>query len=291
MSAKVTSLRVDLPQPEPDGIAIPAQPKLLAEIARVFSKPEKVAALIAADPAVSEGVLEVINSPGIGLSKPVEKIEQAVMMLGLDSILNVVNAVLLHSTLQIESNPKLATFWKNAKATAAAAGILASEVTEVKPDDAYLLGLFRDCGIPLIVQKHPSYFSVLEQGYRDQTARIIEIEDKKFGVNHAVVSHLIARAWNLPVPIVQAIKEHHSHRRLMCEGRNQVEAYVDRLVATLKLAEHVSRASVAYGNTVKDQEWDIYKSSILKLINKPPQEILDVVNSIVATLQQTEEYL
>ena len=273
------------------GIAIPPQPTLLADIARVFPNTEKVAALIADYPEISDSVLRVVNSPCIGLPRQVDKIEQAVVMLGLDSVLNVVNAVLLHSTLAVDSDPLLVAFWKNTKATAAAAGMLAINITGVKPDDAYLLGLFRDCAIPLMYQKFPHYFSVLKQGYKDQAARIISIEDKQLKSNHAIVGHLIARAWNLPMPIVQSINDHHSHRRLMCGSCNQVERYTDKLCATLKLAEHVSRASLCYGDTTQDYEWSIYKKNILKLFDKPPQEILDTVNNIVVTLKETEDLL
>lgn len=274
-----------------DGIAIPPRPELLAKIAAIFPNTEKVTALIADDPDISASVLKVVNSPCIGMSRPVEKLEQAVVMLGLDGVMNVVNAVLLHSTLNVDCDSNLRNFWKNTKTTAAAAGMLANEVTGVKPDDAYLLGLFRDCAIPLIYQKFPHYFGILEQGYQDQAARIISIEDKQIKANHAVVGHLIARAWQLPPAIVQAVNDHHSHRRLMCQSANQVEQYTDRLVATLKLAEHVSHTCLTYGNIRRDHEWEIYKKPILNLIDKPPQDILDVVNNILQTLKETDELL
>ena len=279
------------PKDESLGIAIPPQPELLAQIAKVFPKTEKVSALIAQDPQISDSVLRVVNSPCIGLSRPVDKLEQAVVMLGLDSVMNVVNAVLLHSTLNVDSDANLRAFWQNTQATAAAAGMLANELTGVKSDDAYLLGLFRDCAIPLMYQKFPNYFSILQQAYQDHAARIISIEDKQLRANHAVVGHLIARAWNLPRPIVQAINDHHTHRRLMCESKNLVERYVDQLCATLKLAEHVARTSLTYGKTVQDHEWNVYKKPILKLINKPPQEILEIVNSIVVIVKETQDLL
>lgn len=276
---------------EPKGIAIPPKPSLLSDIARVYPNTEKVGALIAEHPGISDGVLKVANSPSLGLPHPVEKLEQAVVMLGLDSVMNVINAVLLQSTLDIKDDPKLIAFWKNTKATAAAAGILAIELTQVKPDDAYLLGLFRDCAIPLMYQSHPNYFRVLETGYKDMAARIITIEDKQFKANHAIVGQLIARAWGLPSPIVQAINDHHSHRRLKCASCNQIEKYIDRLCATLKLAEHVTRTSACYGKINMDYEWNIYKKDILKLIGKEPQEILDVVNATVVTIKETEDLL
>jgi len=271
------------------GIAIPPQPELLAEIAKVFPKTKQVSALIAQDAKISAGVLKVVNSPFIGLSRPVDQLEQAIVLLGLDGVMNIVNAVSLHSTLAVEGDANLQAFWRNTQATAAAAGMLAIELTGVQPHDAYLLGLFRDCAIPLIYQKFPHYFSILHQGYNDQAARIISIEDKQIKANHAVIGHLIARAWRLPKAIIQAVNDHHSHRRLMCESNNQVEVYTDRLCATLKLAEHVSRTSLTYGNTYKDYEWEVYKKPILNLINKPPQEILNIVNAIVETLKETED--
>jgi HD-like signal output (HDOD) protein len=273
------------------GIALPPCPQLLAQIAQVFPKTDKVTALIAAHPAISDGVLKVVNSPSLGMARNIEKLEQAVVLLGLSGVMNVVNAVLLQSTLSINANPPLQEFWKNTKTTAAAAGMLAIELTGVKPEDAYLLGLFRDCAIPLMYQKHRNYFSVLQRGYNDTAARIIIFEDQEFKANHAIISHYIARAWNLPTPIVQAIRDHHSHRRLMCESADPGDIYVDKLVATLKLAEHVAHCAAIYGKTAKDFEWENYKKPILKLIHRKPHEILDIVNNIAMTLQDTEDLL
>ncbi len=90
---------------------------------------------------------------------------------------------------------------------------------------------------------------------------------------------------------MQAINDHHSHRRLKCISCNQVDKYIDRLCATLKLAEHVTRTALCYGETKSDYEWDIYKKDVLKLIDKEPQEILDIVNSVVVTLKETEDLL
>jgi HD-like signal output (HDOD) protein len=273
------------------GIAIPPRPELLANIAKVFPNTGKVAALIAEDPALKQGVLKIVNSNYLGVPHPVDKLEQAIVLLGLDAVMNVVNAVMLRDSLSIDGDPKLQKYWQNTKATAAAAGMLANELTDVKPDDAYLLGLFRDCAIPLIYQKFPRYFSILEQGYRDHAARIVAIEDKQLNANHAVVGHLIARAWHLPKPIVQAINDHHSHRRMIFQGGNLAECYVDKLCATLKLAEHVTRTPLTLTNTVRDHEWEIYKKPVLQLIAKSPQEILDVVSAIMVTLKETEDLL
>jgi len=253
------------------GPATPAPPLLLSKVAQLFPNKNAVIAAVKSDGDVGHDVLALAKQPFFGNQQHCDTLEQIVALQGVEGLVNLVSAVLLPSTLLLNNNENLSAFWQNSKATAAAAGMLAAQLTGVKPITAYTLGLFRDCAIPLMLQKFPNYFSILKQGYTDQAARIISIEDKQIKSNHAIVGHLIARAWHLPKPIVQAINDHHSHRRLMCLGNNQIEKEIDRLCATLKLAEHVNRNSLIYGGTTKNFECDIYKKHFLKIFNQSPQ--------------------
>ena len=254
------------------GIAIPPQPKLLTEIENVYPEIDKVAALIAKDPKIGEGVLRVVNSPCIGLSREIVRIEQAVILLGLDSVMNIVNSVLLQLTFgkQLRSAP-LKNYWKNTMQTAIAASLLARSFPGIRSDDAFTMGLFHNCAIPLIHEKFHNYLDVIKLSYADSSARIAMIEDHKFGADHATISHLIARAWNLPPSIIAAIRDHHNHKRLACSSRTEDEKHIDRLCALLKLSEHIVKTYSTLGGQIKDYEWEMFKVPILNTLYIDPQ--------------------
>ena len=283
MSTVLLSKTEEISQPTiPSGIGIPPQPKLLYEIERVYPDIDQVAALIMAEPKVASGLLKVVNSPCIGLSRDVTRIEQAVILLGLDSIMNLINSVLLQDTFQQQLKEELLKgYWKNSMQTAFACALLARRCLGVRPDDAYVLGLFHNCAIPLIFETHQNYFEIARLSYSDTAARITQVEEKKLGVDHAGIGYYISRAWNLPLSIITAIRDHHDHQRLRCESRDEVGRHIDQLCALLKTAEHMCHTYCVLGMQAKDHEWEVFKGSILKKLNIEEKKLGSITDSIM----------
>lgn len=282
MSAVLLSNIDTVQQDQPAGIGIPPQPKLLYNIERVYPDIDQVAELITAEPKIAAGLLRIVNSPWIGLSRDVTRIDQAVILLGLDSIMNLINSVLLRNTFQQQLKEKLLIgCWKNSLQTALAAALLARRCPGIRPDDAYVLGLFHNCAIPLIFEKYPHYFEAARLSYSDVAARITLIEERKLNVDHALVGYYISRVWNLPTNLITAVRDHHDHKRLRCESRDEVGKHIDHLCALLKLAEHMCDTYCVVGMQSKDYEWEMFNSRILKNLNIDPRKLTALTDSIM----------
>jgi len=44
------------------------------------------------------------------------------------------------------------------------------------PDEAYTLGLFHDCGIPILMEKYDDYAQTIQSAYNAEGIRITQIE-------------------------------------------------------------------------------------------------------------------
>jgi len=168
-------------------------------------------------------MLKFVNSPFYGLANKISSIEQAVSLLGINTVINILNGLAIKGEMSDEAIIELTTFWDTANDIAMVCATIAKKVGYPNPDEAYTLGLFHNAGIPLMLARFENYISVMEKAYSGEHERVIDIENEKFNTNHCVVGYYTAKSWNLPEHICQAIAEHHNTQQVFStkDGRNQ----------------------------------------------------------------------
>ena len=133
--------------------------------------------------------MKIVNSPFFGLANRITSIQQAVNLLGVRRVINIVNAQSIRGELTDENIVNLNRFWDSAQDVAMTCMTLAKRIGCLEPDEAYALGLFHNCGIPLMLKRFPGYMAVLEEAYAStgEGQRIVDIENRVLSTNHAVV--------------------------------------------------------------------------------------------------------
>lgn len=231
----------DIARPEAEklvqGIDIPPRPSVVLAVMNERDKEEpdlsSLVHLIAADVALSAAVIKAVNSPLFGLTRRVTSVEQAVRLLGLRSLSNLVTGLALRTSLRV---PGIERFWDQAGHTALLAAHLSHRVGLAR-DDAHLFCLFRDAGIPLMLHRFPdTYLDTLRLANQDAARPFTEVEEARHGANHAVVGYYLARSWGLPETIRTAILR--SHELGVCLDQREHET-VKRLVALGHLAGYL----------------------------------------------------
>ena len=80
------------------GITIPSPPQVVADLQMEMAMPDpdlnEMADMISKDPGLAGGVLKTLNSPFYG-NRDIASISKAVMMLGMNTIANIVNTLYL----------------------------------------------------------------------------------------------------------------------------------------------------------------------------------------------------
>ncbi len=166
----------------------------------------KIAQYIVCDVVLAAEVLKTVNSPFYGLHHKVSSISDAIKLIGFTRTLQLVAAASVRQSSPSETN--MSFFWNDSQAVAIIACSIAKYL-KMDGDMAYLMGLFHNCAIPLLVNKFPHYFYDPRM-LAPETLDITVAEDAIFNVNHALLGSLFARSWYLPDVIVQAIRFHHS---------------------------------------------------------------------------------
>ena len=219
-----------------EGVTLPPQPGTLLDINRERAKAEPdvaaVAGIIERDLSVAAAVLKTINAPWFELPKKVESVRQAVVLLGMPNVVNVVIALAMKSELQGNNQAGIDRFFDEANDTAMVLSSVMREVPVMSTDKAYLLGLFRDCGMPILLQRLPQYAEVLQEAAKRPEQSLPDIEDARLKTDHAVVGALMSRHWHLPEEIGTIILNHHRTRELF-GGKAQKLASSEESIRTV----------------------------------------------------------
>jgi len=261
------------------GIHVPPQPQILVDLQmeQIMPDPDisRIAALISKDVGLAGTMLKFVNSPFYGLANKITSIEQAVSLLGITTVVNILNGLAIKGEMSDENIVALTRFWDTANDVAMVCATIAKNVGYPNPDEAYTLGLFHNVGIPLMMQKFENYLDVMEEAYSSKYKRVIDLENEKFNSNHCVVGYYTGRSWNLPQHLCQAIAEHHNTDQTFSskDGRNQQQK---TLLAILKIAEHICGNYRVFGNQKTDTEWDRNEANVLEYLGLSSYDIDDL---------------
>ena len=267
------------------GISVPPQPQIMVDLQMEQLMPEPdlkaIAKLIGQDPGLSGALLKIVNSPHFGLANRIASIQQAVNLLGCNSVINLINAQSIKGEMSDETIVTLNRFWDTAQDVAMTCLTLAKRIGYKSPDEAYTLGLFHNCGIPLMVKRFPDYMQVLEEAYasNNDERRVVDVENDRLNTNHAVVGYFTARSWRLPEHLCEAIANHHNALSLFEDDTGR-DAPLKTLMAILKMAEHICSTYRVLGNQESDHEWESIQTLVLEYVGLSEYDFENLRESI-----------
>ena len=218
-------------------IGIPPRPAILDKIREEMGKDDPnlkhLATVIGSDVALSAGLIMLANSPYFGYRGRVRSVNEALMMLGLNVASRAIAGIVFRQLFP--QSPTLTRFWDASASVARLSGWLAQRLDiKLRADDAYTFGLFRDCGIAILIKRFPDYPEVLKLANQESELAFTAIEETRYPTNHAVVGCLLAQGWWLPEEICLAIRHHHEY-----PPSGQSNPSVIDMVAVAQLAEHL----------------------------------------------------
>ncbi|KGE71590.1 HDOD domain-containing protein [Spirochaeta lutea] len=193
---------------------IPQFPENVATLQRQLSDPEvemnDIARSIAVDPALTADLLKLVNSAAFMLPKRVDNIAEAVKLVGLRGLKNLLYS---YGTQKILGDETAETrgLWLHSHKTAFFAYNLAKNILKRKDilDDVYVGGILHDMGKIIFSSVHPDLLTNIRKFCEERNIEPQFLEDISAGLNHAEIGARIAEKWNFPDNLVSAIRFHH----------------------------------------------------------------------------------
>ena len=176
------------------------------------SNAQSVAKHLSQDQALTARVLRLANSAFYGLARKVQDPQEAVVILGMRTVKSL---AMIASTYPILTKPLLGyeiggeALWRHSFATGLGAQLIATKTRHANPDSAFVSGLLHNIGkLTLSVWLENRLGGMTQIAYRAGVG-FDQIEKQLLGFDHADVGAHLAESWNLPAPLVGAIRFHH----------------------------------------------------------------------------------
>jgi HD-like signal output (HDOD) protein len=242
-----------------NGVKIPAQPRVLEELRKHMERSEldvrMLSRVINQDPGLTAMLFKVVGNSAYRQHQPFDSVEAILHAVGVRQTFNLIQAIALAGASEVKKNRQIyEAFWARSHTVGQLAMLIADEriaVCNVFPDQAYLAGIFHDCGVPLLMQRFPTYCAEMKLGTPGVWIDLAE-EDRKFNADHCVVGYLVARHWHLPEFICDAIRYHHAIGEL---GQHEARS----MVAIVQLALDI----YCRDQRIDCPEWEQIKHEVL----------------------------
>lgn len=167
--------------------------------------------VVTSDPMLTATILRIVNSPYYGLSKRIDSISHALLILGIVNVKNILyreGLIQLLLTNDREIDKAMKRVWRHANLTSICAAHLHPLFGGLNQGSLFTMGLLHDIGKLLLLMMATSTGN-------DPTAPLpaglkLDGEDQLFGVNHAVVAGIALSEWGFSDLMVNVIANHHA---------------------------------------------------------------------------------
>lgn len=163
------------------------------------------------DPSLCAKIMKMVNSAFSGLSRRVDDIRQAVMLIGIKGVKNIATCACVYEVFQnIKGNGifDLKRFWWHSLKCAVLARIIAEKKDYDHPDEAFLAGLLHDIGkLVLWVNFRKPYEALLANSFYEP--QLFLHGETQIGATHCEVAAWLLSRWNMPPSILDPILFHH----------------------------------------------------------------------------------
>ncbi|MFP4551208.1 MAG: HDOD domain-containing protein [Spirochaetales bacterium] len=259
---------------------LPGFPENIVNLQRKIDEPEvelsEVARLVSTDPALTADLLKVVNSAAFMLPKRVDNIVEAVKLVGLRALKNLLFQYGAQKVLG-SGTPETKQLWHHSYRTAYYAYNLARSITKKKEilDDVYAGGILHDMGKIIFSSSDPEMIDRIERFCVDKGIPTELFEDLSSGLNHAEIGGRIAQKWNFPEALVSAIEYHHHPAETPPEHKDVV--YTVYMANVLSDPKH------------KDFDFDQFDRDVMTEFNVKGKEQLETLRARLENMFEREQ--
>jgi HD-like signal output (HDOD) protein len=197
--------------------------ELLAEIQAPNSSFRRVGDLIARDVGMTAKILQIVNSAFFGLGRRILNPQDAVAMLGYDTL----KALVLSTKIFSQFDAKrvrcldLNALWQHSMNTGMFARTIGvgEKLARTAQDEAFTAGVLHDVGKLILAHNFPEIYADVIMRSRAQQRPAVELEQECFGASHAELGAYLLGLWGIGEEVVGAIAYHERPPRTSAPSR------------------------------------------------------------------------
>jgi HD-like signal output (HDOD) protein len=231
---KMIAENVRLDEETLKSMELPVLPATAQKVLVLMADPdvsiEKIKRLIATDPGLTTKILKVANSAFYGSQRNIQNLSQAIMMLGLNAVRNLVVATSMKNVYKrFGLAEKL--LWEQLLGSALASNLIAKHTRVSDPEDAFIGGLLHDIGKVVLNNEFPDAFAkVMEKVYNDSVPFSVA-ESEVFEMSQRKVGAIVVKKWGFPENL-ELLLRYFDDPEVLAKER-----YIYNLVTVIRLAD------------------------------------------------------
>jgi putative nucleotidyltransferase with HDIG domain len=187
--------------------------KTLQLVSNKDSTMGQIAEVVNRDQAIAARVIRLTNSAFYGFSNRISSINHAIVILGLNTVKNLVLGISVVKTFAgccLPSGFNREQFWIHTFSTAQGAKSIAEYLQLPNEEDYFIAGLLHDIGILAIDQFfHDQFIKILEYSAKHNVS-YLECELDMLGITHGELGGKIVERWKVPDFIIDTLTYHHN---------------------------------------------------------------------------------
>jgi HD-like signal output (HDOD) protein len=264
---------------------LPSLPAAALNVMREVESPtataQSVAKHLTQDQALTARVLRLANSAYYGLPRQIPAVPDAVVVLGMRCIRNL---CLVASTYPWMTRPlkgyelEPRALWTHSFGVAVGSQLIALRTRSGSADLAFTAGLLHDLGkVALNIWLENKMSGMVAIAQREGIT-FDEVERKVLGFDHQQVGAHMGECWNLPKPLVEAMRYHHQPKS--CEPRSE-------LVDCVHVADYLTM-SMGLGLGGDGLRYDFDNGALTRL-GLVPDDLDAIVDEFLVSYEQHEK--
>jgi diguanylate cyclase (GGDEF)-like protein len=278
--------------------SLPSLPAIAAKLIELTGDPDvqisEIAKTVQQDQALAGKVLKTVNSSFYGLPNKCGSIERAMGFLGLNTVKSLVLGFsLVETTSNVDHDGfDMVGHWRRTLMGATASRKLAEKFNLSDKDEVFTAALFQDMGmLAIFTARLDEYIEPIKDA---DHGKICAIETEEFGFNHAEVGSALARKWQLPSSIADAIEYHHSPDSASVEDLEMVRAvalgtHVAEALSVDSPKSSMKRIERQIASWFPKQKFDI--AELFQEVNDSAKELASLFNTEIGDLKDVNNLM
>ena len=216
---------------------LPTIPHILAEVNKMLQdndvSVQKMGDIIESDQVLTSRILRLVNSAFYGFRSRIVDIRQAVMILGFNTVRNALTAVSVIDLFRAKEKYggfDIRELWEHSATVAITGKHLAERAHLASPSDCFVAGLLHDIGKLIMAEHFTDIFKQALELTREKDISFLAAEREISSIDHTLIGGYLARKWQLPNCLVDAILYHHTVNRNGVDSWLQVSVYAANMI-------------------------------------------------------------
>ena len=258
-------------------------PAVLNELERSLGRNdlsmEDFGKIISKDPDLTARILRMANSAFYGIQARVETVSQALSLIGLDELRELLSGSSIVEYFQNipASLLNMKEFWKHSVACGIAAKELAICKKAPETERFFVAGLIHGIGRLVLLTKEPYIYGKILQEHPQSKQTLFSFEKEQLGFNHAEVGRLLLLSWQFPPSLISAVAhQHYPHKTASSYLEASIVHVADFLVNAMDIGNSGEASYVWVNPTViNDLSLDIHHlQSVMVQVDRQFDEVI-----------------